>query len=544
MKKILIASTFFLFSVLTWGQTIQKKGVLSGNFQLDGTYYTDTVSTKARPELFGVNAYGNFNYTYGDFSAGLRYELYQPPMMGYDMKYKGLGISYKYLSYRSDNLTFILGNFYEQFGSGMILRSYEEKTLGYDNALEGISVKYNPYRGIYLKGLVGKQRSFWESNGLIRGIDGEFIVNDIFKIASEKIPYFTLGGSFVSKYQDPTNTTLYLPANVGSGAARMGILYKKINLSGEYVYKANDPSADNNFIYKEGQGLLINATYSTRGLGIYLTAKRLDNMYFRSDRNASGTAYLINNPPAVAQEHTYSLSAMYPFATQANGEMGLQSSIAYKFKKKSLLGGKYGTKVTLSYSDVYDIKRNAINENTAIGEKGTMGYTSSFTELGQHMYVDANIKIHKKISKKLKGSFIQQYQEFDNTFFHVGDYHATIYTNITVLDVTYKINKHNAIRTELEHLYTQQDKGSWAMLMLEYTISPHWFFVVWDQWNYGNPVAANKEHFYNASFGYIKNSNRIQLSYGKQREGVVCAGGVCRFVPAFEGVMISMTSTF
>ena len=544
MRKIIIASSFFLFSILAWGQNTQKRGVLSGNFQLDGTYYTDTTSTKARPELYGINAYGNFNYTYGKFSAGLRYELYQPSMMGYDMKYKGLGIPYKYLTYRSDNMTFTLGNFYEQFGSGMILRSYEEKTLGYDNAFEGVAVKYKPYRGIYLKGLVGKQRSFWETNGLIRGIDGEFIVNDIFKITSEKIPYFTLGGSFVSKYQDPTNATLYLPANVGAGAARLGVLYKKVNISGEYVYKANDPSADNNFIYKEGQGLLINATYSTKGLGIYLTAKRLDNMYFRSDRNAAGTAYLINNPPAVAQEHTYSLSAMYPFATQANGEMGLQSSIAYKLKKKSLLGGKYGTKITLSYSDVYDIKRNNINENIAIGEKGTMGYSSSFTDLGKHMYVDANIKIHKKISKKLKGSFIQQYQEFDNTVFHVGDYHSTIYTNISVLDVTYKINKHNAIRTEIEHLYTQQDKGSWAMLMLEYTVSPHWFFVVWDQWNYGNPIAANKEHFYNVSFGYIKNRNRIQLSYGKQREGVVCAGGVCRFVPAFEGLMISITSTF
>ena len=544
MRKIIILTSLLLSVVISWGQESKTKGVLSGSFQMDGTYYTDTTSQKARPELYGINAYGNFNYTYGKFSAGLRYELYQPPMMGYDMQYKGLGIPYKYLTYRSDNMTFTLGNFYEQFGSGMILRAYEEKTLGYDNAMEGVSVKYNPFRGIYLKGLVGKQRSYWNTDGLIRGIDGEFIINDIFKIENQKLPYITLGGSFVSKYQDPKHISLYLPANVGAGAARMSILYKKINLSGEYVYKANDPSADNNFIYKAGEGLLINATYSTKGLGIYLSAKRLDNMYFRSNRNSAGTVYLINNPPAIAQEHTYSLSAMYPFATQANGEMGLQSQIAYKFKKKSLLGGKYGTKVTVSYSDVYDIKRNAIDEDTEINEKGTMGYQSSLGELGQHLYVDANIKIHKKINKKLKGSFIQQYQEFDNTIFHVGDYHATIYTHISVLDITYKINKHHAIRTEMEHLYTQQDKGSWAMLMLEYTVSPHWFFVVWDQWNYGNSSSADKEHFYNASLGYIKNSNRIQLSYGKQREGVVCAGGVCRYVPAFEGIMVSLTSTF
>jgi hypothetical protein len=82
------------------------------------------------------------------------------------------------------------------------------------------------------------------------------------------------------------------------------------------------------------------------------------------------------------------------------------------------------------------------------------------------------------------------------------------------------------------------------MAMVEYTVSPHWFFVVWDQWNYGNDIENMRDHFYNVSFGYTRKSNRITLAYGKQREGVVCAGGVCRYVPAFEGLMLSVTSTF
>lgn len=545
MQKILLSTTLILLTVLLYAQEQKPIGVLSGNFQLDGAYYTDTLSQGQKPERFGLNTYANFNYTYGKFSAGMRYEMYTPPLMGYDTKYEGNGIPYKYFTYRADELEFTVGNFYEQYGSGMILRTYEEKMLGYDNAFEGVQVKYNPYTGIYLKGLIGKQRNFWEYEGLIRGFDAEVGLNDVLKIENDALPYVSFGGSFVSRYQDPKHSTLTLPANVASGAGRMSVVYKGFNVSGEYVYKVNDPSADNNYIYKEGEGILVNATYSRKGFGVYLSAKRLDNMYSRSNRNSSGTSNLINNPPAIAQEHTYSLSAMYPFATQASGEMGLQGQLSYKFKKKSALGGKYGTKITLSYSTVYDIKRDSLDEFTAIGEMGTKGYTSDIFALGDYWYTDFNVKLSKKFSKKFKGSFIQQYQEFNNHTFHIGSYTGMIYASISVADMTYKINKKNAVRLELQHLYSEQDKGSWAMGMVEYTVSPHWFFVVWDQVNYGGPVELDEpEHFYNFSFGYTRKANRIQLSYGKQREGVVCAGGVCRYVPAFEGMMLSITSTF
>ena len=521
MKKILfLLASFMLIYISSKAQAQKPVGILSGNLQLDGTYYTDSLSKAQRPEGFGANSYANFNYTYGNFSGGLRFESYEPPLMGYDTKYRGTGIPYKYLTYRNKELEFTVGNFYEQFGSGMILRAYEEKMLGYDNAFNGLKVKYNPYKGIYLKGMVSKQRNFWEYDGLIRGLDAEISVNDLFAFENQDLPYIMIGGSFVSKYQDPTHTTLVLPANVASGAGRMTVIYKGFNVSGEYVQKVNDPSSDNGFIYKKGEGILLTTTYSTKGFGVFVSAKRLDNMYFRADRNASGTNYLINNPPAIAQEHTYSLSAMYPFATQANGEMGLQAQLSYKFKKKSALGGKYGTKVTVSYSSVYDIKREAVDEQTAIGEKGTMGYQSDYLAIGDHWYTDFNVKLAKKFSKKFKGSFTQQYQEFDNNTFHVGGYHGTIYNSISVLDMTYKLNKSNAIRLETQHLYSVQDKGSWAMGMLEYTVSPHWFFVIWDQVNYGSfentdeiSLFEGVEHFYNFSFGYTRGSNRITLAY-------------------------------
>ena len=34
------------------------------------------------------------------------------------------------------------------------------------------------------------------------------------------------------------------------------------------------------------------------------------------------------------------------------------------------------------------------------------------------------------------------------------------------------------------------------------------------------------------------------LSYGKQREGIICVGGVCRQVPAANGFSVTITSSF
>jgi len=64
-----------------------------------------------------------------DFSAGLRYENYLNPLLGFDQRYKGNGIPYRFLTYKKDELEVTVGNYYEQFGSGIIFRTYESGDL-------------------------------------------------------------------------------------------------------------------------------------------------------------------------------------------------------------------------------------------------------------------------------------------------------------------------------------------------------------------------------------------------------------------------------
>ena len=37
--------------------------------------------------------------------------------------------------------------------------------------------------------------------------------------------------------------------------------------------------------------------------------------------------------------------------------------------------------------------------------------------------------------------------------------------------------------------------GNWVMALAEYTISPHWYFTVFDEYNYGNADPALQVHY-------------------------------------------------
>lgn len=528
---------------------IMSRGQVHGNFQMDMQYYREDslIGAQAVPEDVLMNGFANINYTNGNFSAGIRYESYLNTMLGFPTKYKGNGIGYRYAQFQNEEMTVTVGNYYEQFGNGLIFRTYEERGLGYDNVMDGIRINYKLSEGLHVKGIIGKQRLYFDyGEGIVRGIDGELSVNDFFGGAlAESKTKVTLGGSFVSKFQADQSTQYNLPENVGASAGRLTIQRGKIRLSGEYARKINDPSADNGFIYKDGEALFAETAFSSKGFGLSLSAKAVDNMSFRSDRNAALTDLLINYLPALTRQHTYNLLAtLYPYATQPNGEIAFQGEMIYKLKKKSLLGGKYGMGILLNYSTVYNI------DSTALPATDTTlaGYETNLFSLGDEKYYEEfNIEITKKFSKKLKGIFTYSNLVFDQSVIQgktPAEKYPDIYANIGVIDITYKINRKHAIRTEIQGLFTKQDQQDWGTVLIEYSYAPHWFIAVMDQYNYGNKYAEDRIHYYFASAGYVKGTNRIQMGYGRQRAGIFCVGGVCRNVPAANGLTLSITSSF
>jgi hypothetical protein len=248
----------------------------------------------------------------------------------------------------------------------------------------------------------------------------------------------------------------------------------------------------------------------------------------------------------MSKQHTYALMALYPAITQVNGEMGIQADVTYSIKKDTWLGGKYGTTLKLNYSQIMSIDKQPLEGYTTIGEKGTDGYTSDFFKVGDELYYqDFNMEISKKLSKKSKLALTYAYIAFNPVMENEhGDIH---YNNVVVADYTYKMNSKNVLRGELQWLksnieYFDEDKrsGDWLMALVEWNFTSAFFLSVSDQYNYN----GSKEHYYNVSVGYTHNTTRLQIGYGKQRRGLLCIGGVCREVPASNGLMVSLTSSF
>ena len=154
------------------------------------------------------------------------------------------------------------------------------------------------------------------------------------------------------------------------------------------------------------------------------------------------------------------------------------------------------------------------------------------------------LKLKRKINKKLKLNLNYFNFIFNDDAVKVAGYYKMIYAQIAVMDLTYKINRHHSLRFETQAMWTNNDKGDWLFGQIEYTFSPHWYVAVLDQYNSGNEDINKRIHYGLISGGYINGAHRFSLQYGKQRAGVFCVGGVCRAVPASNGLTFSFTSSF
>lgn len=534
-----------------------------GNFQIDTQYYqTDSlIGAPKVPEKVLSNVFGNINYSKGRFSAGARYEAYNNVRQGFLPGYKGQGIVNRYARYQTQLLDITVGNFYEQFGNGMTLRAYYEPGLLYDNSIDGARIISSPIKGVTLKGVIGKQRIFFGTGpGIVRGLDGDVNINELFdSVLGHKQTKVIIGGSFVSKYQADQDPDLILPENVGCYGGRINIIRNGFNLNSEYTYKINDPSADNNKSYKSGEALYVSSSYATKGFSLLFQGKRIDNMSFRSDRNESLQNLLINYLPATTRQHTYVLAALNPYATQLKGEIGFMGEIQYKIPKNTALGGKYGTEITVNYSQANGLSQVGVSDSLSTHDFYKTDW--SFRELkpSSHMqyYHDFFIEINKKVSKKFKMTLLYSNQLYNRNIIQFNSVYAgykNLYADVGVVDLTYKYKSSSSIRLEMQGLWVANQevetnsnlvaKGNWATAMVEWWPNGHFFVAVFDQYNYGNPNKDLKIHYYLGTIGYNKDAHRISLSYGKQSAGIFCVGGVCRTVPASNGLTLSITSSF
>ncbi|MBU2922902.1 hypothetical protein KO504_16250 [Winogradskyella psychrotolerans] len=549
MKKIVILVTLLSNLYLI---NAQENGSFYGGLESNSQWLqTDKGLNFVAPEdQFRANNYVLMNYNLGKFTAGAQYESYLPSgLLGYSPIYDNQNdIATYYFNYKDENLDITAGYFYEQFGSGLILRSWEDRQLGLNNAIKGLNIKFNATKDLSLKAVFGKQRyGFEESAGTIQGIDADLSLSGALNIESVDIQ---LGASYVDRYQD-TNGNEALPTTVGAYGGRLDFIIDNFYAGVEAIVKdpdviVNEEQISSNKLY-DGTALQVNAGYAKKGLGINATFRRLENFSFYSDRFAEGNIYnqqVVNYVPGLTKQQDYLLTNLYVYNPQPrliiesfdqrSGEVGTQFDLFYSFKKGTSLGGKYGTKLAMNFSYWGGLDAEYNIENR--------WYKAKFIGKGHQLFRDFNLEIKKKWSKNWSSVLTYQNVIVDKAIVEGGPLgKKSILANIGVIEATRRFDNGKAARFVVQHLWSEDDRKNWAAGVVEYNFSTRLALYVADNYNYGG---VDKIHYYSVGGSYSKGNTRLGINYGRQRGGLICIGGVCRFVPSNTGLSANLTVAF
>lgn len=592
---------FTLAAMTSLSAFAQSNGKEGSTFKLTGSVQTDWIlpedddaiganKNDYRGDILG-NTYINLNLDSKYLSAGVRFETMENPLPGYEIlgdtkPFHGTGLPYFQVT--ATNKKWIegtVGTFYEQFGSGFILRAYEERSLGIDNSILGGRIVLSPYKGIRLKMLGGVQRYHfsWNTDNPLYGADLELNLDQWSQKMQDKGHYLTLGISGVTRYDDDTqmefiNSTtgvqndangvpqqtittqpfyLNMPKQVGAMDLRLQWQYQGYNILAEYAMKSQDPSNNvsrfengeqASYIFRHGNAFMLSASYSQRGFSAQVMAKRSEDMGFRSDRHLSPivSSLYVNHQPAFAYQHTYSLATLYPYGTQMDGEWAFQGELSYRFKRGTGMGGKYGTLLRLNMSHIRGLDKEPVSySNPTLKYAGTKGYEASFFGMTDDVYYqDINLTMEKKLNKKWKLTTMYMYQQYNQ---EVIEGHANngkiVKSHILVGDASWSCSKNFALRMEGQYLTTKQDQGDWAYASVEMSLYKDWMISLADQYNTGLNGGTDT-HYFSSAVVWTKGSSRLQVGYGRTREGLNCTGGVCRKVPAQRGLTASWNYIF
>lgn len=522
MKQWLLTVCFCGMAI--GGAMAQQWGTLSGSFETNTVYYVNDSKIGAdRPDdKIGSNNYLKLDYSLGKFAFGIQFEGYYPVLTGYPEALKDSKIMNKFVSFSDRDFRVIVGDFYDQFGNGLVFRSWEDRALGFNNSIEGVNASYVT-KYLQLRGIWGRQRKYMDyGEGKVRGVDLAFNLTECLHLP---VDYLSLEGSWVSRYEAYTGDEGIDPA-VDAFSGRLNVNHGGFHLKAEYVEKGKDPSLVNNMSNVKGNALLVDFGYSSKGFGILAMARRLEFMDFRSERGASGLASNINYLPALTRQHEYTLANLNPHVAMPNGEIGGQLDLFYNIKAKTRLGGSYGMKLHVNASGYWNLKRKDIDKY-------------EFLELGDNqLYRDINFDILKKWNSRFKTLLLASFQKYNTLV--IGKPEVVYNSTIAVLDMTYKVSKINSVRLEVQHLWSDDYYKNWLYAQLEYSVAPSWSFYASDMYNYGD----TENHYYSGGVSFAKSRTRVALSYGRNREGYTCSGGVCRYTPAFTGLNLVLSCSF
>ena len=536
----------------------------------------------------GSNNYLKVDYNLDRFSAGVQVDGYLPALYGYDLydyiktqnrdlerDQKNFAFLSFYTQYEGNNWGVRLGDIYDQFGSGLIFRSYEDRALAFNNAVLGARAYFNLGNYATVKAIAGKPRIYNErSENWVYGTDLSLSVSDMMGWSncnlSIESSFFARTDTDSSQWnEDVWNddwTEIIGVSNRLNGNETVNLISRRLNFEysgfsfrGEYARKVNNDLHTAGKDLAKGNALSLDFGYNYQRFSASASFRRMENMTTLIDPRITtiGGGHNINYVPLLTRQHTYSLANLNPYlgaSVHTGGEVGGQIDLYYSLRNPKVRGKYWNFHVNFStFSSLDHTPAGSNAEEPEIWE-------------GRNVWRDFNFDVERQWNKKVKTTFLYAYQRWDEAVNHFDSPEAEYCTShIFVGDVTYKFNKKHSIRTELQYLASKDYEGDWLAGSIEYNFAPKFSFYVTDMWNcepmgdamhvagfggnYYEDMATGEGknyllHYYQVGTSYTHNSLRVQLSYGRNRAGYVCSGGVCRMQPAYTGFNLAVTMSF
>ncbi len=553
MKKKLLSLLLVLSGFYTYGQ-------LQVGLESNSQWYVDDnkikLSENDAQERFRSGNYLKADYYLKKWEFGMQLESYAPKApMNYNELFDKFNVGTIYTRFNDSELGLdaTIGHFYDQFGSGLAFRSWEDRQLGINNALFGARINYTfADQAIKSTILGGKQRigmGFDLAKSMLYGANLEVSLSDLMSMEDFEL---ALGASYVLRYENITDLFPNADKTTTVTSARVDLAKGGFHWGAEYAYKSKDLPVEffeiqNDLPKRSGSALLMNMGYSQKGFGVTANLRRMENFSFYSERGLAGNLYnqgVVNYIPALTKQYDFSLQNIYVYQAQPNltfipleksGEIGGQVDLFYTFEEGSPLGGQFGTEIAVNGSYWSGLKNSNVDLETR-------SMDVEFLEFGKKYYSDLGVEMTKRWTEKWDSKFTYLKQYYHKKY--VEDTFGEVNSHFVGAETTYRFGKAQSIRLQGQHIWVDEDKKNWVGGMLEYNPNSTYGFFVNDIYNYGNEEEEQRIHYYNVGMSYTKSKTRLSVSYGRQRGGLLCVGGVCRMVSEAAGLTIGISSAF
>ena len=399
-------------------------------------------------------------------------------------------LRHRYAEFQADGVDVRAGHFYGMFGRGLLFAAYEDRVIRVDTALDGL--------------LVRARRGAWTGaafTGTPFGLDLDVRGTDHALAVHEDL---TIGFTAMT-WQAPDT-----PVRDGgllrdwATAARVEHRLPFGDLYAEYGHRTRwaDDDATGAYTKHEGHAVYGGLNLHHGGWGLSVEGKDYDD--FTILPNADGHRSL-NNVPTLTREHLFTLLNRHPYLQDADDAVGWQAELTW--------AGPRG------WSALANGSRTDTQDHERVFEEWYLQLEQE--DLGG-VHVRAGLDLREADALDLT-------TVVGEATVHLGGRRSVVFKA-----------EHQHV-TDQGTVYGDLGEYDQQFFSLEYATAPHWSFTgileVNNKYPEQRDFLEDEDPFAAVQVSYLTPAgDLLTLWAGKRLGGYLCAGGVCKYEPAFQGV--------